>query len=149
MQDRQSLTSAEWNERIIEQSRAVGPVGRGDPEKSLEKLAHGALRQIAGDENKTGAMVLIRPAFKPCGRVKNVLHAVHDDRRVRHLRELHNAFDAQKLFAMRSAQQLEKHLKCSGGDGVVGGENERGGVMVVVMGLEGRGVMGDSLFVVR
>src|SRR5262245_18804785 len=85
-----SLTPAEWYERIIEQSCAVGPVGRRDPEKSLEKLAHGAMRQIAGDENKTGAVVLIGPAFKPCGGVENVLHAMHDDRRIRHLRELHN-----------------------------------------------------------
>ena len=65
MQDRQSLTAAEWDERIIEQSGAVGPVGCRDPEKSLEKLAYGALRQISGDENQPGAMIVVRPALEP------------------------------------------------------------------------------------
>ena len=104
MQDRQSLAASKRNERIVDQRGPVGPVGRCDPEKSLEKLAHGALRQIAGDEDQPGAMVVIRPAFKPRGGVEYVLHAMHDDRRVRHFRKFHDAFDAQKLFAVRGAQ---------------------------------------------
>ena len=39
-------------------------------------------------------MVVIRPAFEPNRRMKYVLYAVHDNRRVRHLGEFYDAFDA-------------------------------------------------------
>ena len=56
--------------------------------------------------------------------MEDVLHAMHDNRRVGHLGEFHDAFDAQKLGAMRRAQQFEKHFQRAGRDGVVGGEHE-------------------------
>jgi hypothetical protein len=131
MQDRQSLAASKWNERIVDQRGPVGPVGGRDPEKSLEKLAHCALRQISGDENQPGAMIIVRPAFKPRGRVEYVLHAVDDDRCVRHFREFHNAFDAQKLLSVRGTQQFEKHLQSSRRDGIVGCEYKRADMLVV------------------
>jgi hypothetical protein len=131
MQDRQSLAASKWNERIVDQRGPVGPVGGRDPEKSLEKLAHCALRQITGDENQPGAMIIVRPAFKPRDWVEYVLHAVHDDRRVRHFRKFHDAFDAQKPFSVRGAQQLEKHLQSSRRDGIVGCEYKRADMLVV------------------
>jgi hypothetical protein len=131
MQDRQSLAATERNERIVDQSGPVGPVGGRDPEKSLEKLAHCALRQIARDENEPGAMIIVRPAFKSRGRVEYVLHTVHDNRRVRHFRKFHNAFDAQKLFSVRGSQQFEKHLQSSRWNGIVGYEYKGADMLVV------------------
>src|SRR4029079_2685889 len=98
------LAASKRNKRIVDQRGAVRPVRRCDPEKSLEKLADGALRQIAGDEDQPRLMVVIGPAFEPRGGVKYVLHAMHHDRRVRYLRKFHDAFDTQKLFAVRGAQ---------------------------------------------
>src|SRR6185295_2352204 len=133
MQGQQSLAASKWNERIVDQRGPVGPVRRCDPEKSLEKLAHGALRQITGDENQTSAMVVIGPAFEPCGGVKYVLHAMHDDRCIRHFCKFHDAFDAQKLFAVCRTQQLEKHLQSSRRNCIVGCENKRADVLVMTI----------------
>ena len=125
MQDWRSLAASKRNQRIVDQRGPVGPIGGCDPEKSLEKLAHCALRQIAGDQNQPGAMIVVRPAFKPRGRVEYVLHAMHDDRRVWHFRKFHDAFDAQKLFSVRGTQQFEEHLQSSRRDGIVGCEYKR------------------------
>ena len=124
MQDR-SLAATKRNKRIVDQRCPVGPVRCRNPEESLEKLAHCALRQIAGDQNQPGAMIVVRPVFKPRGRVEYVLHAMHDDRRVWHFRKFHDAFDAQKLFSVRGTQQFEEHLQSSRRDGVVGCEYKR------------------------
>lgn len=131
MQDRRSLATSKRNERIVDQRGPVGPNGGRDPEKSLEKLTHCALRQITGDENQPGSMIVVGPVFKPRGRVEYVLHAVEDDRCVRHFRKFHNAFDAQKLLSVRGTQQLEKHLQSSRWDGIVGCENKRADVLVM------------------
>jgi len=131
MQDWLSLAPSKRNERIVDQRGPVGPVGGRDPEKSLEKLAHCALPQIPGDKNQPGAMIIVRPAFKSRDRVEYVLHAVHDDRRVRHFRKFHDAFDAQKLFSVRGSQQIEKHLQSSRRDGIVGCEYKRADMLVV------------------
>src|SRR5450756_2463097 len=74
---RSAVGAAEWNQRIIGQSRAVRPVRRGGADKGLEQFAHGALGQVTGDEHQPGAVVVVRPALQPRSRMEDMLYAVH------------------------------------------------------------------------
>ena len=103
------------------------------PRKASNSSRDGALGQVAGDEHQPGAVVVVRPALEPRGRVEDVLHAVHHHRRVRHFGELHDALDAQQLGAMGRAQQFEEHLQRAGGDRGIGGEHEGADMLVVAV----------------
>ena len=130
-----AVDAAERHQRIVGQRRAVGPVGGGGAEKGLEQLAHGALGQVAGDEHQPAAVVVVRPAFQPRGRVEDVLHAVHHHRRVGHFGELHDALEAQELVAMSRAQQLEEHSSVPAGMAASAVSTKDADVLVVAVGV--------------
>ena len=125
------LPAAERYQRIFSQRRAIRAVRGGDAEKGLEQVPYRAFRQVAGDEDQPGSVVVIGPAVEPRGRVEDVLNAMHNDRRIRHFGQLHDALDAQELGAMRRAQQLKEHFQRAGGDRFVAGQDKRPDMLVV------------------
>src|SRR5262245_33482793 len=127
------LTTAEGDKGIVEERGAIGSVWGGDAEKGLEKLAHHALRQVSRDEHQARSVIVIRPAVEARGWMKNVLYAMHDNRRVWHFCKLYDALQAQELRAMRRTQQFQKHLECTGGDRVFGRQDERADVLIVTV----------------
>ena len=57
-----AIAPAEGHERIVQQRRAVGPVGGRGVEESVEQGAHGGRLDIAGDHDDARALVAVRPA---------------------------------------------------------------------------------------
>jgi hypothetical protein len=125
------LSTAEGDKGIVGERRAIRTVRGSNAEKRLEKLAHDTLGQVARDEYQPRSMIVIGPAIEARGRVENVLHAVHNDRCVRHFRQLYDPLQAQEICSMRRAQQLQKHFERTGGDRVVGRQDERTDVVIV------------------
>ena len=52
-------------------------------------------------------MIVVGPRFEPRRRMENVLHAMDDERPRGIVGECDDALDAQKMRAMRGAQQFE------------------------------------------
>src|SRR5262245_52159279 len=125
------LSTAEGDKGIIGERGAIGTIRGSNAEKGLEKLAHDTLGQVARDENQPGSVIVIGPAIEARGRVEDVLYAMHDDRCVRHFRQLYDALQAQEVCPMRCAQQLQKHLERTGGNRVFGRQDERTDVVIV------------------
>ncbi len=83
-------------------------------------------------------MVLIRPAFEAHRRVKDVLHAMHDDRPRRIVGKRDDALHAQQFRALRLAQHREKRVESRRRDRFVGRDAEgadRGIVAVRIVGV--------------
>src|SRR5262245_59100894 len=91
------LSTAEGDKGIVGERGAIGAVRGSNAEKRLEKLAYDTLGQVARNENQPRSMIVIGPAIEARGRVEDVLHAMHDNRCVRHFRQLYDALQAQKV----------------------------------------------------
>src|SRR5262249_40656374 len=57
-----TIAPAERHERIVQQRRAVGPVGGCGVEESVEQGAHGGWLDIAGDHDDARALIAVGPA---------------------------------------------------------------------------------------
>src|ERR1044072_2881444 len=110
------LSTAEGDKGIVGERGAIRTVRGSNAEKRLEKLAHDTLGQVTRDEYQPRSVIVIGPAIEARGRVENVLHAVHNDRCVRHFRQLYDALQAQEVCPMRRAQQLQEHFERTGGE---------------------------------
>src|SRR5215471_5425971 len=108
------LSTAEGDKGIVDERCAIGTVRGSDAEKGLEKLAHHTLRQVSRNEHQARPVIVIRPAVEARGWMKNVLYAMHHNRRVWHFCKLCDSLHAQELCAMRRTQQFQKHLECTG-----------------------------------
>src|SRR6185436_2451210 len=78
------LSTAEGDKGIVGERRAIRTVRGSNAEKRLDTLG-----QVARDEYQPRSMIVIGPAIEARGRVENVLHTVHNDRCVRHFRQLY------------------------------------------------------------
>ena len=82
--------------------RRVGEGGKHPP--------HIVLGHVERDQHQPRAADVVRPGRQPRRRMQQRLHAVDDQRPRRVFGKLDDALHAQKLVAMRRAQQVEEHL---------------------------------------
>src|SRR5215216_6992006 len=91
---RSMVAAAERHERIVDCRRAIGTVRCDRAEKRAEQIADRTRLDIARNEDQPGAGIVVGPSRQGSGRVEYVLHPM-DDRSIRCLGELHDAFQAK------------------------------------------------------
>ena len=58
-------------------------------------------------------MICIGPSVQPHGRVKNMLHAMNDERAGEIIRQSHNALHTQQAWPVKFPQHVEKEIKAA------------------------------------
>src|SRR6478735_10459216 len=83
-----TIGTAERDQRIVQQRRAIGLIGSAGAKEGVEQALDRVRVEIAGDQHDAGALVTVGPARQSHHRMEDVPHTVNDDGARRRLRQL-------------------------------------------------------------
>jgi len=114
------------------QGLLVAGAGRRHACSCIEYFADDRLQQAAremrrhglGNEHQPGAIVQVRPAVEPDGRLEDVLDALHQGWLRRPFRHVHQPLDPQQSIAGVLGERLQQQGQRHGGNGRVEGQDE-------------------------
>src|ERR1700730_17230850 len=99
-------------------SQGIAACCRTRLDESSQRLPQGfdeRRSQVAQNKNHAGAVIAVRPGWKPQLRVKHMLDALDDDWPRGIVAERHDTLDAQEPGPVRLAQQFEEEIESGRG----------------------------------